>query len=616
MAALVRADDTLVLKDGRRIAVRRLARRDGQVLFETTKGERFSVPEDQVVSPPLELDPAGGGAPAGPVATEQTLVLKDGRNIQVRRLGRRDGLVLFETTRGEAFSVREDQVVSPPIESIPVVGGTAPADQVREQTLVLKDGRRIQVLRLARRGGQVVFQTTRGEGFSVPEDQVVSPPIETIPSLDATPGPTATPTPPPTPETPPVPEATPAPPTPPGALAAGARLRAHPLALGSALPRGPALAARPARDPYNQNILKGDKPIAGNSMFLVLTGALESPFEGRNLPVGSGVSAERAGSQEFFGQYGQFFTQPAGHGLRGGVQGPDRVQAQDVRPQGHGRLQPELPARVRAQRRPHRPARGQDAPARGRVAGGGVRGGQARRPLAELRRGLGARGHPALRVRLPRPHLQRHEPGRAPVRQRVEQPLAVQPRRVRPAGEGHQQRPQHVREARAARLHRERLPPGHLHPRLHALRSATTAARTARPRSSTSTRTGSWCGRRASAARACTRSPRTTWAWPGDGHLGKINVSHAAYYAFGTDEDHGVGGHQDIRAGFGALEASIDKDWTRFKATFVYASGRRRPAGRQGQRLRLHLRLQQLRGRAVQLLGALGHRRSPRPRCC
>ena len=189
MAALVRADDTLVLKDGRRIAVRRLARRDGQVLFETTKGERFSVPEDQVVSPPLDSIPQADAPPAGPVATEQTLVLKDGRNIQVRRLGRRDGLVLFETTRGEAFSVREDQVVSPPVESIPVVGGAAPADQVREQTLVLKDGRRIQVLRLARRGGQVLFQTTRGEGFSVPEDQVVSPPIEIDPLARRDPGP-------------------------------------------------------------------------------------------------------------------------------------------------------------------------------------------------------------------------------------------------------------------------------------------------------------------------------------------------------------------------------------------------------------------------------------------
>jgi len=133
LAAVGRADDVLVLKDGRRIAVRRLARRDGQVLFETTKGERFSVAEDQVVSPPLDSIPQADAPPSGTSATEQTLVLKDGRRIQVRRLGRRDGIVLFETTRGEAFSVREDQVVSPPIESIPVVGGTAPADQVRQQ---------------------------------------------------------------------------------------------------------------------------------------------------------------------------------------------------------------------------------------------------------------------------------------------------------------------------------------------------------------------------------------------------------------------------------------------------------------------------------------------------
>src|SRR5262245_35942911 len=179
LAAAVRADDVLVLKDGRRINVRRMARREGQVLFETTRGERFSVPEDQVVSPPLDSIPMADAPPATsePTPTEQPLVLKDGRRLQVRRLGRRDGLVIFETTRGEAFSVREDQVVSPPLASIPVVGGAGPADQVREQTLVLKDGRRIQVLRLARRGGQVLFQTTRGEGFSVPEDQVVSPPI-------------------------------------------------------------------------------------------------------------------------------------------------------------------------------------------------------------------------------------------------------------------------------------------------------------------------------------------------------------------------------------------------------------------------------------------------------
>ncbi|HUG54956.1 MAG TPA: hypothetical protein VMR21_15200, partial [Vicinamibacteria bacterium] len=170
-AASAFADDVLVLKDGRRIAVRRMVRSGGQVLFETTRGESFSVPEDQVASPPLDSIPQAE-PPASDAQAPQTLVLRDGRRLQVRRLGRRDGLVLFETTAGEAFSVREDQVVSPPLESIPQVGGGAPppaAEEVREQTLVLRDGRRLQVLRLARRGGQVLFQTTGGEGFSVPE---------------------------------------------------------------------------------------------------------------------------------------------------------------------------------------------------------------------------------------------------------------------------------------------------------------------------------------------------------------------------------------------------------------------------------------------------------------
>ena len=64
------------------------------------------------------LDPAGGrasgrprGRPSRPSSSRTA-----GRS-RSARLGRRDGLVLFETTRGEAFSVREDQVVSPPLES-------------------------------------------------------------------------------------------------------------------------------------------------------------------------------------------------------------------------------------------------------------------------------------------------------------------------------------------------------------------------------------------------------------------------------------------------------------------------------------------------------------------
>ena len=56
-ATAAAADEVLVLKDGRKIPVTRLARRDGQVVFQTTKGEVFSVPESDVVSPPLASIP-------------------------------------------------------------------------------------------------------------------------------------------------------------------------------------------------------------------------------------------------------------------------------------------------------------------------------------------------------------------------------------------------------------------------------------------------------------------------------------------------------------------------------------------------------------------------------
>ncbi len=88
-------------------------------------------------------------------------MLKDGRKIPVTRLARRDGMVVFQTTRGEVFSVSEDQVVSPALEAIPAWEGTI---------LILKDGRRIPVTRLARRGGLVLFTTASNEAFSVPED--------------------------------------------------------------------------------------------------------------------------------------------------------------------------------------------------------------------------------------------------------------------------------------------------------------------------------------------------------------------------------------------------------------------------------------------------------------
>ena len=243
-------------------------------------------------------------------AADEVLVLKDGRRIPVTRLARRDGQVVFQTTRGEVFSVPEGDVVSPPLASIA---------KDESKLLVLKDGRRIPVTRLARRGGQVLFTTTRNEAFSVPEAQVVSPPLESIPSLDA-PATTA-----PAP-TPPKPEPQAAPPEPPPSAApVPPRLQPEPETRPPSrepefvplpdrwsipYPDSPRLVKGRPLDPYNQNVLKGDRPVIGDSVFFVLGATLDLPLEVRELPVGSGVSTADPGSLEFFGGGGQLFTTP------------------------------------------------------------------------------------------------------------------------------------------------------------------------------------------------------------------------------------------------------------------------------------------------------------------
>jgi hypothetical protein len=244
---------------------------------------------------------------AGRAGADEVLVLKDGRKIPVTRLVRRDGQVILQTTKGEVFSVPEGDVVSPPLDSIPLYRPPAPASPASQpQLLVLKDGRKIPVARLARRGGFVLFQTVQGEAFSVPESDVVSPPLAALPSLEAAPAtspspmPEASPLPAPSPA--PAVAASPAPPPP--------DFVPMPNRWDIPYPEDPRFVKKRLIDPYNQNVLKGDKPVIGDSIFLVLTGNLEMPLEQRRLPVASGVSAKDPGSLEFFGRGGQTFTSP------------------------------------------------------------------------------------------------------------------------------------------------------------------------------------------------------------------------------------------------------------------------------------------------------------------
>ena len=68
--------------------------------------------------------------------------------------------------------------------------------------------------------------------------------------------------------------------------------------------------------------------------------------------------------------------------------------------------------------------------------------------------------------------------------------------------------------------------------------------------------------------------------WTGDGHIGPVNLTHAFYQALGRDTFNGIAGRPvTINAQMAAVELSVDKDWMRFKTSAFYASGSGDPRG-------------------------------------
>jgi carboxypeptidase family protein len=64
----------------------------------------------------------------------------------------------------------------------------------------------------------------------------------------------------------------------------------------------------------------------------------------------------------------------------------------------------------------------------------------------------------------------------------------------------------------------------------------------------------------------------------GDGHLGRLNLTHAYYYAFGRDDRNPIAGRDvRIKSNMAAVEASVDKDYLRFKGSFFWAQGDTNP---------------------------------------
>ncbi len=64
--------------------------------------------------------------------------------------------------------------------------------------------------------------------------------------------------------------------------------------------------------------------------------------------------------------------------------------------------------------------------------------------------------------------------------------------------------------------------------------------------------------------------------WAGDGHINRLNINHAFYWALGRDGQNPLANAaQTINAQMAALELSIDHDWIRFRTSFFWASGDR-----------------------------------------
>ena len=64
----------------------------------------------------------------------------------------------------------------------------------------------------------------------------------------------------------------------------------------------------------------------------------------------------------------------------------------------------------------------------------------------------------------------------------------------------------------------------------------------------------------------------------GDGHIGRINITHAFYQVLGHDTLNPIAGKRiDINAQMAAAEISLDKDWIRYRVSGFYSSGDKNP---------------------------------------
>ena len=332
-----------------------------------------------------------------------------------------------------------------------------------------------------------------------------------------------------------------------------------------------AVQGRP-RDPYNQNTLKGDRPIIGNAIFLVLTGVSESVFEYRRVPTPSGVSTERAGSEAFFGKGEQYAIIPTLVGsvelFRGDTAFRPREWALRVTPvfnlnyvntNERGVVGPSPEAGTTRRRTD---IALQEAFGEAKLFNVGsnydfvsIRGGI--QPFNSDFRGFLFRDT-NLGVRVFGTWGRNRNQWNVALFDQLEKDTNSELNLT-------ERRDQHVFVANYYRqdfLARGYTISPSFHANLDAGKQFTFDANGVLVRPSP----------------IGLVSPHIVRAYyvglGGDGHLGRLNLTHQFYQALGRDELNGIAGRPvDIRGRFAAVEASIDRDWLRPKAVFVFASG-------------------------------------------
>lgn len=83
-------------------------------------------------------------------------------------------------------------------------------------------------------------------------------------------------------------------------------------------------------DPYNQNTLKGDRPIFGNDWFINLTAISDTVYEPRSTPVPVGIQSGDPGSNDVFGGTDQTFFSQTLIGSAALIKGNTAFKPQDL----------------------------------------------------------------------------------------------------------------------------------------------------------------------------------------------------------------------------------------------------------------------------------------------